>query len=62
MIYDDANDIVDKRFKALLSRYENNLETTKIGSHFFFHSVLVLYCKCHKINFGGDGSYIGLLG
>ena len=36
MIYDDANDIVDKRFKALLSRYENNLETTKIGSHFFF--------------------------
>ena len=44
------------------SRCENNLETTKTGSHFFFYSVLVLYCKCHKINFGGDGSYIGLLG
>ena len=28
------------------------------GSDFIFDCVNLLYCKCHKINFTRDGSYI----
>ena len=43
MIYDNAIDIVDKHFKSLLSRYQNNLKTSMRGSYFIFDSVQLLY-------------------
>ena len=38
MIYDNANDVVDKLFKSLLSRYQSGLETLMRGSNFNFDS------------------------
>ena len=28
------------------------------GSEFIFDSVQLVYCKCHKVNFRQNGSYI----
>ena len=35
----DVNEVVNKLFESLLSRYENNLETSMRGSEFIFDSV-----------------------
>ena len=56
--YSDANDVVDKLFKPLRSRYQENLETSMKGSDFTFDSVQLMYYKCHKVSFILDGSYI----
>ena len=56
-LYDNANEIVNKLFKSLLSRYQIGIETLMRGSDFIFDSVQLLYCKCHKINFKRGGSY-----
>ena len=45
MSYDNANDIVDELFKILLSRYQDNLETSMKGSDFVFDPVQLLYYK-----------------
>ena len=37
--YSDANDVIDKFFKSLRSRYQENLETSMKGSNFIFDSV-----------------------
>ena len=37
--YRDANDVIDKFFKSLRSRYQENLETSMKGSNFIFDSV-----------------------
>ena len=50
MPYDNANEVVDEVFKSLLSRYQNNIETSMRGSDFIFDLVQLLYYKCHKIN------------
>ena len=55
---DNANDIIDELLKSLLSRYQNNLETSIRGNYFIFDSVQLLYYKFHKINFVRGGSYI----
>ena len=55
---DNANDIIDELLKSLLSRYQNNLETSIRGHYFIFDSVQLLYYKFHKINFVRGGSYI----
>ena len=55
---DNANDTIDKLLKSLLSRYQNNLETSIRGNYFIFDSVQLLYYKFHKINFVRGGSYI----
>ena len=54
----DANEIIDKLFKPLCSRYQGNLETSIKGSDFIFDSVQLMYYKCHKVNFKRGGSYI----
>ena len=56
--FDNANNVVDELFKSLLSRYQNNLETSIRGNTFLFHSVQLLYYKFHKTNFRRGGSYI----
>ena len=37
--YNDVNDVVNKLFESLLSRYQDNLETSMRGSDFFVDSV-----------------------
>ena len=58
MSYDNANEVVNKLFKSLFSRYQTGLETLLKGSDFIFDSVQLLYYKCHKINFKRGGSYV----
>ena len=53
--YDNTNEVVDKLFKLLLSRYQRSLEISMMGSGFIFDSVQLLYFKCHNINFRRDG-------
>ena len=51
MIYDNTNEVVDKLFESLLSRYQIGLETLMRRNNFTFDSIQFLYYKCHKINF-----------
>ena len=51
----NANEVVNKVFESLRSRYQGNLETSMRGSDFIFDSVKLLYYKCHKINFKRGG-------
>ena len=53
--YSDPNDVIDKLLKSLHSRYQENLETSMKRSDFIFDSVQLLYYKCHKVAFIGDG-------
>ena len=46
--YSDANDVIDKHFKSLCSRFKENLETSMKGSDFIFDSVQLMYYKCLK--------------
>ena len=39
MINDTVDEVIEKRFKSLLSRYQNNLETLMRGSDFIFDCV-----------------------
>ena len=57
--YNDANEVIDKLFKSLRSRYQGNLETSMRGSDFIFNVVQMMYYKCHKINVKRTGSYVG---
>ena len=41
--YSDANDVIDKLFKSLLSKYQDNIEASLKGSDFIFDSVQVMY-------------------
>ena len=43
MLYDNANEVVNKVFESLLSRYQIDLETLMRGSDFIFDSVQLLY-------------------
>ena len=36
--YSDANDVIDKLFQSLLSKYQENLETSMKGTDFIFDS------------------------
>ena len=53
-----ADEAIEKVFKSLLKRYENNLETPLGSSDFLFDCVHLLYYKYHKINLKHSGSYI----
>ena len=55
--YRDTNDVIEKLFLSLRSKYEDNLETSIKGSNFKLDSVELIYCKCHKKYFKGGGSY-----
>ena len=58
MTYDNSNEVIEEIFESRLSRYQIGLETSMKGSDFIFDSVQLLYCKCHKISFKRDRSYI----
>ena len=49
MINDKEDEVIEKRFQSLLSRYQVGFETSMKGIDFKFHCVHLLYCKCHKI-------------
>ena len=56
--YSDVNDVIEKLFKSLCSKYQDNLETSMKGSDFIFDSVQLMYYKCHKVSFKRGGLYI----
>ena len=56
--YNDVNGNVNELFEALLSRYQDNLETSMKGSDFIFDSVQLMYYKCQKVNFKRGSLYI----
>ena len=56
--YNDANEVIDKLFESLRSKYQRNLETLIRESDFIFYSVELMYYKCYKVNFKRDSSYI----
>ena len=58
MTCDNTNCFIDKLFKSLLSRYQENIETWMEGSEFVFDLLYLLYYKYHRINFKRDGWYI----
>ena len=58
MTYDNANDVADKFFESLPSKYQSGLETSMRGSGLIFNSVQLVYYKCHNTNFRRGGSYI----
>ena len=58
MAYDDANDVIEKLFESLLSRYQVGLEIQMRGCDFIFDCVNLMYRKCLKVNFKCGVSYI----
>ena len=46
--YRDENGVIEKLFKSLCSRYQENLETSMKGSDSIFGSVQLMFYKCHK--------------
>ena len=56
--YNNANEIVNELFESLLSRYQDNLETSMRGSDFIFYSVQLMYYKSHKVHIKCVGWYI----
>ena len=56
--YNDVNEVVNKLFESLLSRYQDNLETLMRQRDFICDSVQLMYYKCLKISFKRSGSYI----
>ena len=48
MMNDKADEVIDKLFQSLLSRYQTGSETFMEGSDFLFDCAHLLYYKCHK--------------
>ena len=59
--YCDANDVIDKLFKSLCSKYQNTLETSMKGRNFIFDSAQLMYYKCHQVGFTRGGSLIDFI-
>ena len=49
MIGDKSDEVIEKRFQSLLSRYQIGFEKLVKGSPLVFDCVHLLYFKCHKI-------------
>ena len=58
MINDKADEVMERLFKSLENKYQNNLEKQMKGSEFFFDYVPLLNYKCREINPNCGGSYI----
>ena len=58
MINDKADEVMERLFKSLENKYQNNLEKQMKGSEFFFDYVHLLNYKCREINPNCGGSYI----
>ena len=50
MINDKEDDVIEKNFQSLLSRYQIRLETSMKGSGFIFGCLNLLQYKCHRKN------------
>ena len=48
MMNDKADEVIDKLFQSLLSRYQTGSETFMEGSDFLFDCAHLLYYKCYK--------------
>ena len=53
--YSEVNEVVNKLFKSLRSKFQENLETSMKGSDFIFDSVQLMYYKCREVNFKCGG-------
>ena len=53
-----VNNVIEKLFKSLRSKYRDGLETPMEGSYFIFDPVQLIYYMCHKVNFKFGGSYV----
>ena len=58
MINDEADEALKQFLDSLKNRYQNKLESMN-SSEFVLDYVHLLYYKCHKINPGCGGPYIG---
>ena len=59
MTHNEADKVIKELFESLLSSYQIGLEKLMKGSDFIFESLIQsLYCKCHKRNLYGTGSYV----
>ena len=58
MIYNKADEVIDKLFGSPLKRYQIGLETSMKGSDVIFDCVHLLYYKCHKLNLNRGRSYV----
>ena len=47
--YNDGNNIADKFFESLQSRYQGNLARSMTGGDFISDSVQIMYYKCRKL-------------
>ena len=54
----DTNEVIEKLFKSLLQRYQENLEEKMRNSEFVFDGFNVLYYDLNKISLNRVGSYI----
>ena len=48
MINDKEDDVIEKSFPSLISRYEIRLETSMKGGGFIFGCLNLLQYKCHR--------------
>ena len=56
--YSDANNVIDKLFKTLRSKFQVNLITSVRGSDFIFDSVQLMCYKCHRVKFIAGGLHL----
>ena len=56
MSHDKADEAIEELVESLISRYQIGLETSKKVVTLFL--IVLIYCKCHKISFNYEGSYI----
>ena len=54
----DTDEIINKLFRSLLQRYQENLQEKMKGSDFAFEGVNYLYYDLNKISISKGGSYI----
>ena len=56
--YGEVNNVTEKLFKLLHSKYQNDLEASIKRSDFIFDLLQVMFHNYHKVNFKRGSSYI----
>ena len=54
----ETEEIVEKLFKSLLQRYQDNLNEKMRGSHFIFNGINYLFYDLNRVSISKGGSYI----
>lgn len=57
MTNDREDEVIKNILESFISRYHIGLETSIRSNDFIFDYIVLLYCKCHKINLKCNGSY-----